>query len=145
MKFSLLRTIWVDWPALAVSIGIPVIWAIHFASAYVTWIPAGAPVLLPTAITLGLAAALAWRLWRVARLCARGRTAPGEITGLQIVKDRGRLKFVFEHQGQPVESWTPVHKSKAVLALQPGQEVEVLFDPDRPGRAIVKHLYQSPE
>ena len=145
MEFSLPKTIWVDWPALAAGIGIPVIWSIHVASAYVTWIPAGAPIQLPTTITLGLVAVLVWRLWRVARLFARGRTAPGEITGLQIVRDRGRLKFVFEHQGQPVESWTPVHKSKAVLALRPGQPVEVLFDPDNPGRAIVKHLYQSPK
>lgn len=144
MKFSPLRTIWVDWPALAASIGIPVIWAIHVGSAYVTWIPAGAPIQLPTAITLGLVAALVWRLWRVARLFARGRTAPGEITGLKFVRDRGRLMFVFQHEGKSVHSWTPVHKSKAVMALQPGQAVDVLFDPDRPIRAIVRHLYEGP-
>lgn len=72
-----------------------------------------------------------------------GRTAAGEITRLSITRDRGRLEFAFECKGRLIRSWTPVHKNRAVLALQPGVIVDVLYDPACPRRAIVKHLYQA--
>jgi hypothetical protein len=63
------------------------------------------------------------------------------IQSVRIVRDRGRLEFVYELNGQAVKSWTPIHKSKRVLELRPLQEVDVLVDPARPKDAIVAHLY----
>ena len=73
-----------------------------------------------------------------------GRRRPvAEAQDRTISRDRGRLVFAFVHNEQLVQTWTPIHKCKQVLALRPGAEVEVLFDPDRPTHAIVKHLYQA--
>jgi hypothetical protein len=144
MNFSPLKTIWVDWPALGASVGIPIFWAIALIFPHLPTSRGQVPTFLTVAITVGLAAIIAWRLGRIARLFSVGRSAPGAVTDLQIAKDRGRLMFVFQHEGKSVHSWTPVHKSKAVMALQPGQAVDVLFDPDRPNRAIVRHLYEGP-
>lgn len=144
VKFSISKTVWTDWPALAVSVGIPILWVIHFAFPLLR---SGAESSPPVAIAIvgtGLCAIiLAWRIHRVFRLFAAGRTAPATITRVKIVRDRGRLEFAFEHEGELVRSWTPVHKNKAVLALEPGDVVETLFDPNNPTTAIVTHLYVS--
>ena len=143
MKYSLRKTISTDWPALAASWGIPIIWAIHFGFPYLR--PTALPLSLwfPTSISVALITWLVWRISRVARLFAHGRLASGQVTRLSIVKDRGRLEFTFEHQGKLICTWTPIHKTKAVLSLAPGAIVEVLFDTSHPTRAIVKHLYAA--
>ena len=63
------------------------------------------------------------------------------ITKLAIVRDRGRLEIEYEVEGRRHESWTPVHKNKRVMALEPGKPVAALVDPARPDRAIVRDLY----
>ena len=144
MQFSVRKTIQTDWPGLAAFVGIPIIWTVHFAFPYLR--PdsnVSHSVLFPASISLCLAVLLFWRLRRIAHLFASGRLASAEITRLSISRDRGRLEFAFEHQGQLVHSWTPVHKTKSVLALQPGARVEALFDPARPTHAIVKRLYEA--
>lgn len=65
----------------------------------------------------------------------------GVITALLIAKDRGRLEFEFEVEGKRVVSWMPIHKTKSVLSLSPGDRVDLLFDETKPTRAIVKALY----
>ena len=144
LSFSISNTLRTDWPALAAAIAIPVFWLIHFTFPYLRPQSEGSPpVAIAASATVLFAALLTWRLRRVARLFAKGSAAPGRVTRIAIARDRGRLEFEFEHEGQLVNSWTPIHKSKAVLKLCPGETVDVLFDPDEPTTAIVKHLYQA--
>ena len=144
MKFSIARTLCTDWPALAAWIGVPMFWIIHFLFPRIRpGVNDPPPIAIAVSATLLCAAVLLWRFHRVSRLFKLGRTAPGTITRLSIARDRGRLEFAFEHGGEMIFSWTPVHKHKAILALQPGDSVEVLFDPEKPTTAIVKHLYTS--
>lgn len=37
----------------------------------------------------------------------------------------------------------PVHKTRVVLALTPGDQVDLLFDEAKPNRAIVRKLYEA--
>jgi hypothetical protein len=141
MKYSIRKTVWTDWPALAAAIGIPIIWIIHFLFPYLR---KGDPLpwSFPTIISALLLATLYWRVQRVARLFSSGMVIPGHVTRLSIAKDRGRLEFRFEFDGQRIDTWTPIHTTKAVQSLKQGSPIEVLADRTQPKRAIVKSLYE---
>lgn len=143
MKYSLRKLISTDWPTLAASLGLPIIWAINFGFPYLGPTKLPLPLWFPVSISSALIIWLIWRIIRVARLFAKGHLSLGRVTDLSIAKDRGRLEFAFEYQGKLISTWTPVHKTKAVRSLAPGAVVEVLFDASRPTRAIVKHLYEA--
>ena len=141
MKFSYFKLLSTDWPALAASIGIPIIWAIYFIFPLLQHSAIPLPIWFPSGISVALIIWLVWRIIRIARLFADGQLATGIITDLVLAKDRGRLEFTFEYQGKQVSSWMPIHQTKAVLSLTRGTTVEVLFDRNQPNRAIVKHLF----
>ena len=143
MKYSLSKVLSTDWPALAASFGIPIIWAIHFVFPHLRQAAFPLPLWLPAGISAALIIWLVWRISRIARLFAHGQLATGQVTDLILAKDRGRLEFAFEYQGKRVSTWIPIHQTKAVLSLTPGTTVEVLFDKNHPARAIVKHLYAA--
>ena len=144
MRFSLATTIVTDYPAFASAIAIPIFWLVYFGFPYLRPQSEGSPpIVLAVSTSLVCAIVLIWRVQRVSQLFASGRSAPGRVTRVAISRDRGRLEFSFEHNGDLVHSWSPVHKTKAVLSLQPGDSVDVLFDPNRPATAIVRQLYQA--
>lgn len=143
MKYSHLKIVWNDWPALASSIGIPMIWLVHGGFTQLHRAKSPLPLWFPSVVSMLCIALLAWRIGRVGRLFSRGTSAMGVITEVHIVKDRGRLHFEFEADGARVRSWMPVHKTKAVLSLSPGDRIGVLFDGRQPTRAVVKHLYAN--
>ena len=144
MKPRVSRIIWTDWPALLCLLLIPGIWIIGAAYPLInSSAKFGSVEILSVAVPISLVAALvfAWRVRRVFRLFAHGRRIRAVIRVVRIVRDRGRLEFAYELDGQTVESWTPIHKNKQVLELRPQQEVDVLVDPAKPKDAIVAHLY----
>jgi hypothetical protein len=144
MKPRVSRIIWTDWPALFCLMLIPGIWIVVAAYPLIHSSATFGPfeiLFVAGPISLVAALVLAWRIVRIFRLFARGRRLRAVIQLVKIVRDRGRLEFLYELDGQSVESWTPIHKSKRVLDLRPQQEVEVLVDPARPKDAIVAHLY----
>ncbi|MFZ4287219.1 hypothetical protein [Variovorax sp. HJSM1_2] len=141
MKPSPRKVVWNDWPALAASIAIPIVWLIHFGFPYLHRGAAPLPIWFAGIASVVFTALLLWRYRRIAWLFAHGQSAWGQVTGLRMVKDRGRLEFEFMHQDALVASWMPVHKTKDVLLLSRGDRVEVLFDLHMPTRAIVRRLY----
>ena len=141
MKYSIARTISTDWPSLAAAIGIPIIWAIHFLFPFLGKAER-LSVMFPLGISAFLLVVLCWRVQRVAQLFSSGLLIPGHVIRLSVAKDRGRLEFCFDFDGRRIHTWTPVHTTKAVLALQPGSPIEVLADRKQPRRAIVKCLYE---
>jgi len=143
MRFSVRNVVWNDWPALATVIAVAMTWIIHFGLPYLQRRAAPLPMWLPGGLSVVLVALLAWRIGRVRWLFAHGASAVGVVTDLWIAKDRGRLEFVFEIDGERVRSWMPIHRTKAVLSLSPGDRVDLLFDPGRPKRAIVKRLFEK--
>ena len=65
----------------------------------------------------------------------------GNITRIRLVRDRGRVEFRYEFNGERLESWMPVHQTPEVLALRESQEIDLLVDATRPRRAIIRHLF----
>lgn len=141
MRYSQLKIVWNDWPALALSIAVPITWIVHFGFPYFQREAASFPLWHPAGVSVTLIALLLWRIGRVHWFFSHGASAVGVITDLRIVKDRGRLEFEFDVEGKRVRSWMSIHKTKAVLSLSPGDCVDLLFDETKPTRAIVKSLY----
>ena len=140
---SIRKFIWNDFPALGVAIGIPIVWIIYLAFPFIEKGNEPLPTALPIAATVMFLGILIWRFRRLARLFSNGRHARGQITRISIFRDRGRLEFVFDYNGSTVASWMPVHKSRAVAALTPGDAVDILFDPADPRRAIVRQIFKA--
>jgi len=133
-----------DWPALFFFISIPGIWMIGYLFPFVRQgARFGSFEMLVIALPISLLACgiLCWRIHRIHRLFSRGEKARGYITRIHLARDRGRIEFMYERDGRSHTCWTPVHQNRAVLALQIGQEVDLLVDPARPTRAIIRHLY----
>jgi hypothetical protein len=141
MKYSIVKIIKNDWPSLAAAVGIPIVWGIHVIFPLIIRKSHGLPVLFPAVVTLLLLSLLYWRISRIARLFASGNTVTGKVTGLYIVKDRGRLEFSFEHNGTAISSWIPVHQTKQVLSFTDGTPVTVAYDGEHPTRAIIMELF----
>lgn len=143
MRPRLRRIVHTDYVALMGAVMAPVALGVCLPYHYFT---AGAidPMFVAT-IVLPICVAgpllVAWRVWRINRLFTNGESVPGRIDAVHLFRDRGRIEFGFEHTGQTLKSWMPIHVTDAVLALQPGQEVELLVDPQRPRNAIIKRLF----
>ena len=99
--------------------------------------------MLTIALPLSLIAAgfLLWRVKRIQMLFRRGTAVRGSITRIRLVRDRGRVEFRYEFNGERLESWMPVHQTPEVLALRESQEIDLLVDATRPRRAIIRHLF----
>jgi hypothetical protein len=118
-------------------------WIIHFAIPYLQRNVVPFPLWFSVSLSVALVAVLSWRIRRVGWLFSHGVQTVGVITNLRIAKDRGRLAFVFDCNGRRVYAWMPIHKTKAVMALVPGDQVDVLYDEAKPSRAIVRKLFES--
>lgn len=133
-----------DWPALFCFIAIPGIWVIGLIFPFLRQgARFGRVEMLTIALPLTVIAAgfLLWRVKRIQMLFRRGTAVRGHITRIRLVRDRGRVEFRYEFNGEFLESWMPVHQSPEVLALRESQEIDILVDATRPRRAIIRHLF----
>jgi hypothetical protein len=144
MKPHLKKILLADWPALFCSISIPGIWVIGLIFPFLRQgATFGRVEILTIALPLSLIAAgfLLWRATRIQTLFSRGAAVRGNITRIRLVRDRGRVEFRYEFNGERLESWMPVHQTPEVLALRESQEIDLLVDATRPRRAIIRHLF----
>jgi hypothetical protein len=92
---------------------------------------------------------LLWRLYRASRLFRLGRIAAAHITNVWVAS-RGPITFyfAFEYEGRSIHArmrvsgWKVVGW-KSVPAFKRGQNVEALYDPADPSRAIILSLFQA--
>lgn len=99
-------------------------------------------ILLPIVVTVMLGCILVWRVQRMRGLFERGVEVSGEVLGVFITKDRGRLEYAYEWKGDMLVSWSPVHKTKRVLGFSFRQPVRVLVDPYNPKQSVVRELFE---
>ncbi len=144
MKASLRAILWNDWPALAFWLGIPIMWVIYFAFPMINGskpLSGSYAVFLPVVSTALLVGLLAWRVLRVRALFERGVEVPGEIRGVLIARDRGRLEYTYQWGEETLVAWSPVHKTERVLGFSFRQPVRVLVDASDPKKSVVRELF----
>ena len=144
MKPQLKKILLADWPALFCFIAIPGIWVIGLIFPFLRQGASfGRVEMLTIALPLSLIAAgfLLWRVTRIQMLFRGGTAVRGYITRIRLVRDRGRVEFRYEFNGECLECWMPVHQSPEVLALRESQEIDLLVDATRPRRAIIRDLF----
>jgi hypothetical protein len=99
---------------------------------------------LPVILTLLLCAVLLWRMRRASRLFRFGRVATARITWVSVaMKGPITYNFKFELEGQWVRAHMNVVGWKRKPVFKQRVEVEVLYDPARPTRAIIPYFFQA--
>jgi hypothetical protein len=89
---------------------------------------------------VGVALAI-WRIRAVYAFFARGVGRPGVIESVEFFRDRGRVTFRYDHEGQSYERGSGIMKNARTKALEPGQELTVIVDPENPKKAMIRSLY----
>jgi hypothetical protein len=85
---------------------------------------------------------LVWRVSIINAVFAAGHEAEATITGTSFFRGRGRIEYTYLFQGSHYNSGNAVQETKATNAVQVGNKVIVLVDPNRPKRAFIRDLYQ---
>ena len=145
MKPALTKIIWTDWPSLFLVLAIPIIWIIYFVFPILK-VSAEAPILLAIAISTTSGVLLWKRISGINKLFSEGTTVAGRILAVRLAKDRGRIEYTYSTGEDFHRSWSPVHKTKKLLQLSeltPDDPIEVIYDPRKPQRSIIKDLYTS--
>jgi len=91
--------------------------------------------------SLGGVPMLLWRIWLINAIFNHGVEIAGEISDVWFYRDRGRVKYSYSIQGQPHNSRTTLHRTKRTRSLQPGDQVTLMVDQNKPGRALIRDLY----
>lgn len=81
------------------------------------------------------------RLAFLQRLFREGVEVEGVITSFWMERDRGRVEFRYDFEGQTVEGGQAIHRNPKTEALEEGQTVQLLVDPQNPGRAILPLIF----
>jgi hypothetical protein len=147
---SILRA---DYIALLAALIPGVLWVMYIAIAYFGFFPglrgrdplgsSDAPfffygAILTTVVGLPILAA---RVRAIRALYARGVEVTGRVTNVWFVRDRGRVEYAYEYQGQAYQSGRAIPKSGRTEGLKPGFDVAIIVDPTKPERALVRDLY----
>ena len=86
---------------------------------------------------------LVWRLHRVLRLFRLGTIASAHVTTVWTpLRGPFTYNFAFEHDGHHISARMHVVRWRRTPALKRGQDVQALFDPTKPRRAIILEFFQ---
>ena len=98
------------------------------------------PIILAV-ITVVALAILIWRIQVFNTIFSDGIETIATINNVSFFRDRGRVDYVYTHQGQKYASGNPIQKVKQTLALKVGEQVVLMVDRNNPKRAFIRDLY----
>lgn len=93
------------------------------------------------AITVVALGVLFWRIRLFNTIFSDGVEVRATISNVFFFRDRGRVDYIYTHNGQKYTSGNAVMKTKRTKALQVGDEVIVMIDSSNPKRAYLRDLY----
>lgn len=91
-----------------------------------------------TVASLGV---LFWRILLFNNIFNDGIEEPATICNILFFRDRGRVDYVYIHQGNRYVSSNAIHKVPQTRALRIGDQVVVMVDRNNPQRAFIRDLY----
>ena len=81
------------------------------------------------------------RISRLRRILSSGPRAQALVTGIEFVKDRGRVEFRYVHDGRQHDTGCAIMKNQSTEALTKDAKIEVAIDPANPGKALIVQLF----
>jgi hypothetical protein len=154
LRPSPFRVLQSDFIALGSILFPAVMWGMYIVIAYFGFFPGfrghdpiqgseGAPAFLYLGIITTLIGVplFVWRWRSFQSVFARGRVVTGRIASVSFSRDRGRVEYSYEYSGQRYHGGNAIMKTKRTKALQEGDEVELIVDPENPKRALIRDLY----
>lgn len=152
---SAFRIIGTDYTASLAVIFPLVIWAMYVAITFFGFFPgfrgrdpltpSVAPFLLNFALILTVVGLplLIWRIRSIQSHFKRGVEVPGTITSANFYRGRGRLEYAYSFQDQTYRTGNAVQETKQIKGLQPGDNIILVVDPDKPRKALIRDIYLS--
>ena len=140
---SLVKIATIDYAALLGWLSPVVIWGM-----YVVFIILGNvktnDFTLPIIFAVITVIALAFLVWRIQifnTVFSDGIETTATINNISFFRDRGRVEYVYTHQGQRYASGNAIMKVKQTQALKVGEQVVLMIDGNNPKRAFIRDLY----
>ena len=81
------------------------------------------------------------RIAGIRRVVEYGPACDGTVTGIWFTKDRGRVEYEYQFEGQTYQAGNAIMKNRQTEAIRQGDRVELIIDPSRPSRAFLASLY----
>lgn len=153
MQPSIFRIIQSDYTAGLAVMAPLVMWGMYIATEYFGFFPgmggrnpltgedASFFLILGIITTLIFIPLLIWRVRSFQIIFSRGIEVSSHITNIRFNRDRGRVEYTYTYQGQIYQAGNSIHKTKRTKALQQGDEVALMVDPDNPKQSLIRDLY----
>ncbi len=140
---SILKIILIDYVALLATLFPIVMWGMYMLLVILKNIqPLDMTFLVINSVTTFVSlVVLIWRIRLYFALFSDGLEATATISNVSFFRDRGRVDYIFNYQGQKYASGNAVHKVKQTENLKVGDEVIVIIDRNNPKRACIRDLY----
>jgi hypothetical protein len=140
---SIIKIIIVDYVALLATLFPAVMWGMYLFLVVLKNIqPVDMTFLaIDSVVTLVSLIVLIWRIRQFFALFSDGLAASATISNVSFFRDRGRVDYIFNYQGQKYASGNAIHKVKQTENLKVGDEVIVIVDRNNPKRAYIRDLY----
>jgi hypothetical protein len=91
-----------------------------------------------TALALPL---FSWRVGIIWSTLLRGTEVPGQIVSVFFFRDRGRVEYTYEFQGQAFRRGNGIMKTRQTEILETNSRIVLAVDPEYPKRAFIRDLY----
>lgn len=100
-------------------------------------------LILSAVLTVLGGAVLAWRYWRIRAFFAKGERTRGKLVKTDFFRSTGWLEYDYTLKGKRYHRKETVHRNPRPRALKEGDLVWVVFDPQRPERAMLADIYEE--
>ena len=97
---------------------------------------------IASVVTIVSILVLIWRIRLFFTIFGDGLETSATISNVSFYRDRGRVDYIYTHQGQKYASGNMVHKVKQTQMIKVGDKVIVMVDRNNPKRAFIRDLYR---
>lgn len=142
-KASIFSIIWTDYVSFLAALFPIIFWVFYFFFPLIDGksLPASFLYIMVGISLLGITL-LVWRTRLIMSTFADGISVDGNIIQVSFFRDRGRVTYIYEFQGERYQSSNAVMKTKRSKALAQGQATKIIVSRDNPKLAFIRDLYQ---
>jgi hypothetical protein len=142
-KASVFSIIWNDYVSFLAALFPILSWVFYFFFPLIDGkaMPASFLYIVIGASVSGLVI-LIWRLRLIMSTFEDGISVDGNIIHVSFFRDRGRVTYIYEFQGERYQSSNAIMKTKRTKALAQGQATKIIVSRDNPKLAFIRDLYQ---